>query len=94
MTQAAAGHSESDHVSGIERARSSADLAALLHELSNHLGIVVGNLDLLIECQDIDIETMKLAQDALAGALRAADIVCELSETGTDAQGAPNAAAL
>jgi hypothetical protein len=76
-----------------ESAGSAAGIAALLHELSNSLGIVVGNLDLLIERQDTGVETLELARDALAGALRASDIAGKLSELGARAAALPGAAA-
>src|SRR3569833_482851 len=44
------------------------------HDFNNLLGIITGNLDLLIEHVEGDADAMELAEEALSGALRGAEL--------------------
>jgi PAS domain S-box-containing protein len=46
----------------------------IAHDFNNLLGIITGNLDLLIEHVEDDEEALELAQEALGGALRGAEL--------------------
>jgi signal transduction histidine kinase len=48
---------------------------AAAHDLSNLLGIIIGNLDLLAERDDLDDEARELARESLTAALRGTQVV-------------------
>jgi signal transduction histidine kinase len=50
----------------------------LAHDFNNHLGIIIGNLDLLAETGNRDPDDMELIDDALAAAFSGADLTRRL----------------
>jgi signal transduction histidine kinase/ActR/RegA family two-component response regulator len=50
----------------------------LAHDFNNHLGIIIGNLDLLAEKSDRDADDKELIDDALAAAFSGADLTRRL----------------
>ena len=68
-----------------QQAATAGRASAAVHDLSNLLGIVIGNLDLLNERPELEAETRELVCEALNAALRGSVLVQDISRARTRA---------